>query len=73
MIWELTRYWLKRSISKDHTCPKCHGDKFYRVHRHLYERILGVGMRVRRYHCSDLECNWEGLRKYHKRVKSSEG
>lgn len=72
MLWEMVRFWLRRSISRDNTCPKCHGEKFYRVHRRYYERVFGVGMNLRRYHCADPDCNWEGLRKYHKRTKSSE-
>jgi hypothetical protein len=71
VIWELARFWLQRKIANDRTCPKCHGEKFYRIHRRFYERILGVGMHVRRYRCSDPQCNWEGLRKHHKKVKAS--
>jgi|WetSurMetagenome_2_1015567.scaffolds.fasta_scaffold238237_1 hypothetical protein len=70
-LWELARYSLIRKVAKDHTCPKCHGENFYRVHRHYYERVFGVGMHIRRYHCSDPKCDWEGLRKHSKKVKAS--
>jgi hypothetical protein len=71
LIWELARFWLRRRIAKDRTCPKCHAENFYRVHRRFYERVLGVGMHIRRYHCSEPNCSWEGLRKHSKRTKES--
>lgn len=72
IIWELARYWLRRRIAKDRTCPKCHGENFYRVHRRFYERVLGVGIHVRRFHCSGPGCNWEGLRKHTKKPRRAQ-
>lgn len=43
-----------------HACPEC-GRNVARVHRHLRDRLMAVGLRVHRYRCTDPECGWEGI------------
>lgn len=43
-----------------HSCPQC-GRELSRVHRHLDDRVVGVLEKVRRYRCTNPECEWEGI------------
>jgi hypothetical protein len=61
------RIWLMLQVVKGENCPQCHGVKFMRIHRRWYERILGYGMKARRYRCENPDCEWEGLRRHTKR------
>jgi hypothetical protein len=41
-------------------CPKC-GKPINHIHRNLFERGLSIFIpRLRRYACSDADCDWEG-------------
>jgi hypothetical protein len=42
-------------------CPDC-GGSIHRIHRHTFDRLLGLYVPVRRYRCQDLQCGWRGLR-----------
>ena len=42
-------------------CPRCDG-QIHRVHRRLGDRVLGWFVPVRRYSCSNRECQWCGIR-----------
>jgi predicted RNA-binding Zn-ribbon protein involved in translation (DUF1610 family) len=43
-----------------HACPEC-GQTVGRVHRHLRDRLMAIGLRVHRYRCTNPECRWEGI------------
>ena len=47
----------------DDICPKC-GDRIHRVHRTRMDRLINVILRshLRRYRCSNSDCDWSGLR-----------
>lgn len=41
------------------SCPQC-GDTVLRVHRRVVDRLYSLFHPVRRYHCTSLECGWQG-------------
>jgi hypothetical protein len=53
------------SFRKAHSCPACKGH-IQRVHRRKPERVLAAVfmLHIGRFGC--LNCNWSGLRRYHK-------
>jgi hypothetical protein len=65
IAWVLAKSWLRRQVTKDHTCPRCHREKFIHIHRRFYERLLSRDMHLRRYRCANPNCGWEGLRLHH--------
>jgi hypothetical protein len=42
-------------------CPKC-DSTIHIVHRHTVDRLINLYVPVRRYHCANGECRWNGLR-----------
>ncbi len=42
-------------------CPRCKGN-IHRVHRHMTDRLISIIVPVRRYHCTNRECGWSGIR-----------
>jgi len=40
-------------------CPRC-GANLIRIHRRPVDRLLSLFRPVRRYNCTQLECNWTG-------------
>ena len=42
-------------------CPKC-GRDLHRVHRRGLDHLISAFVTVRRYRCSNRECDWHGLR-----------
>jgi predicted RNA-binding Zn-ribbon protein involved in translation (DUF1610 family) len=43
-----------------HACPEC-GQEVHRIHRHLRDRMMSLGLRVHRYRCTNAACGWEGV------------
>ncbi len=43
-----------------HICPLC-GWPVERVHRHAFDRWLGLFRSLHRYHCTSAHCDWQGL------------
>jgi hypothetical protein len=66
-------YWVARTViyfsipgmHKSHKCPLC-DHSIQRAHRRKPERALSVifMLRIGRFNC--VNCNWSGLRRYHK-------
>ena len=67
ILWVVGRIWLTVQVYRGENCPQCHGVKFVRIHRRWYERILGYGLKARRYRCENPDCEWEGMRRHLKR------
>jgi uncharacterized membrane protein len=42
-------------------CPRC-GGNIHRVHRRTLDRLASIFVPVRRYHCTNRECGWSGVR-----------
>jgi hypothetical protein len=53
-------------------CPHC-GGELQRVHRHSIDRVISVFVPVRRYRCTNRECNWSGRRVYAGSSRGSTG
>lgn len=41
-------------------CPRCGGPGLARVPRRFVDHLLNLFMRIRRYRCSHVGCDWEG-------------
>ena len=70
VITQRIRFRYAKSTQWDATsCPKC-GSELHRVHRSLFDRILGKTFMpgARRYRCANHNCGWTGLR--HRRAHS---
>lgn len=61
--WLWGRLSLLRRLMSGMTCPQCGEHQWQRVHRHLSDRVFGVGLGIKRFRC--LECRWEGLHRTH--------
>ena len=61
IAWFIGRAWFKRQVVAGEICPMCGGTTFYRTHRTIIDRIIGVGLPARRYHCGNPLCSWQGL------------
>lgn len=42
-------------------CPRC-GGAIHRVHRHMLDHLVSIFVPVRRYHCTNRDCGWSGVR-----------
>lgn len=42
-------------------CPRC-GGAIHRVHRHTLDHLVSIFVPVRRYHCTNRDCGWSGVR-----------
>lgn len=42
------------------SCPECGRRELQRVPRRLVDRLLGMFVTLRRFHCGDRHCNWTG-------------
>lgn len=61
IIWRI-RWRVRRTPSlTDLRCPRCKGN-IHRVHRHTRDHVVSVFVPVRRYHCTNRECGWAGVR-----------
>lgn len=43
-----------------HCCPRCGGQEVRRVPRRFVDHLLNFFVRIRRYRCSHVGCEWEG-------------
>jgi len=61
IIWRIR--WRLRQLPAltDLHCPRCKGN-IHRVHRHTLDHLIGIIVPVRRYHCTNRECGWSGIR-----------
>jgi hypothetical protein len=61
IIWRI-RWRVRRTPSlTDLHCPRCKGN-IHRVHRHTLDHLTSIIVPVRRYHCTNRECGWSGVR-----------
>lgn len=44
--------------TSNRTCPNCNSTYLDRVQRRVIDRIIGLAIPLKRYHCSS--CGWEG-------------
>lgn len=63
LLYRLRRRYLESVRWKGDICPRC-GELILRVHRKPLDRIWGaLNLRpLRRYHCTNQDCGWNGLR-----------
>jgi len=61
LIWRVRWRAQNNPALTDLHCPRC-GGNIHRVHRHTADRLISIIVPVRRYHCTNRECGWSGLR-----------
>lgn len=61
LIWRVRWRAQHNPALTDLRCPRC-GGHIQRVHRHATDRLISIIVPVRRYHCTNRECGWSGLR-----------
>jgi hypothetical protein len=68
IVWRVRARLANSALLSASTCPSCGGD-LYRIHRSSNDRLLAYlsGIPLRRYHCSNETCGWQGLRRRRER------
>jgi hypothetical protein len=62
LLWLAGRWLVQQRVVRGAHCPNCGQTGWHRRHRHLAEYVFGLGMKARRYRCTNPDCHWEGLR-----------
>jgi hypothetical protein len=62
IAWFVGRAWYKRQVTIRDQCPRCGGTAFHRTRRNFLDRILGIGLPIRRYRCENPLCRYSVLR-----------
>ncbi len=61
LVWRI-RWRVRHTPSlTDLHCPRCKGN-IHRVHRHALDHVISIVVPVRRYHCTNRDCGWSGVR-----------
>ncbi|MGC8782524.1 MAG: hypothetical protein ACP5UQ_16820 [Anaerolineae bacterium] len=61
LVWRVRWRAQHNPALTDLHCPRC-GGNIHRVHRHMADRLISIIVPVRRYHCTNRECGWSGIR-----------
>jgi hypothetical protein len=61
VVWRVRWRTQHNPALTDLHCPRCKGN-IHRVHRHTLDHLISIVVPVRRYHCTNRECGWSGIR-----------